>query len=88
MPLDIPVTECPISGVECQRNLDCTSCDVFRAAKPDVIWVCGFCYVDFLRAWPGVEPDSVAIPGIYTSGICARCGCDRIALMAIQPRRK
>lgn len=82
----IPTTTCPLTSRACEKNRDCSECDIFKATAPQVEWVCALCTLDARRAFPGAVPDIIAIPGVYSSGVCPRCGEQRLALLALKPR--
>lgn len=82
----LPVTTCPLTQRACQTNRDCIECDVFKAHGLKVDWVCALCTLAARDAKPGAIADIVEYPGLYSSGVCPRCGEPRLALMALRPR--
>ena len=78
-----PTTTCPLTALSCDKELDCSNCEVFRLKGPKKVeWVCAFCAVGWHRAWLGASYD-VVVGGLYKAGRCSRCDHDRICLMPI-----
>lgn len=78
-----PTAPCFVTGDPCSRGMDCSRCDV---PKPPVQWVCIECIIgrwDVARE-PRLKRDKI-FPGLYSSGICSRCGAQRICLLAVLP---
>lgn len=67
----------PAGGFCDMLTQDCRGCP--RMANADLVWVCSFCEVG-RHAWPGARRD-VAVPGAYSSGVCSRCGQERMILI-------
>lgn len=75
---------CGPSGEWCLRvDGDCGACS--RSEVQGLTWICSFCVVG-KRGWEGSRRDTL-VPGAYTSGVCCRCGWERILLLGVnQPR--
>lgn len=76
-----PVYPCVLLNKWCNKQIDCSACDEF---KLKVEWCCSFCVVGRRETMAGGHRDRV-VPGVYSSGICRRCGNDRVALLAVTP---
>lgn len=67
----------PAGGFCDMLRPDCRACP--KMAGAELTWVCSFCEVG-RHAWPGARRD-VAVPGAYSSGVCSRCGHERLILI-------
>lgn len=80
--LDVHRDVCGPAGGWCDRlDGDCRVCERLRGVE--LQWVCTFCVVG-KNAWPGARRDEL-VSGCYTSGVCRRCGHERVMLLGVLP---
>lgn len=82
--LTSPEAPCVITGERCPGQ-DCRECLVFLGkfdpTKYD--WVCAFCSPGQWDEWDSGGRREVPLEGLYASGLCPRCRCERLLLVPV-----